>query len=180
MASVDSRYHAWHRQLDDLRLPAKYHACAWCLLTAEQWSYQRNSDSEITGYGSNGVLRVWAEDSRCYVAQCRSCHRKFDQAYRRVGRKGLAEAITPLIKAAYAAVSLERRAAEARSREVNTRAALAFLDAEGKELGSRWGKPSREAVSAANELMVRAYANGPSAISAEDMHASWQRWSGGR
>ncbi|MGY0491083.1 hypothetical protein [Streptomyces sp. WG-D5] len=177
MTSIDSAYHGWHRQLDNLRLPAKYHACSWCGLTADQWSYLRNSDSELSGYGASGVLREWAEDSRCYVPQCRSCHRKFDQAHRRVGRDALPVLAAELAQEAYAAVSPERRAVEDQSREASTRAALAFLAAQGKELGSRWCKPSRQSVNGANELMARAYANGPSGTTAEDMNASWQRWS---
>jgi len=180
MASAESAYKAMHRRLDAMKLPAKYHACAWCGLTAEQWSYLRNSDSEQSGYGRNGVLRVWAEDSRCYVPQCRSCHRKFDQAYRRVGREGLADAVAPLREAAYAAVSDERRAAEAKAREASKAVALRFLEAQDKGLGSRYGRQPIEAERATHALLARAYAQGPSGISPEDMRAAWIRWSGDR
>ncbi|WP_125522913.1 hypothetical protein [Streptomyces sp. WAC 06783] len=153
MASADSQYHAWHRRLDVLRLPAKYHACAWCFRTANQWAYRWNDENERNEDG-----RVWSEDSRNYVAMCRSCHRTMDQAYRRVGREGLAKEIAPLIKAAYAAVSPERRAVEARAREASANAAHAFLDARDAKLGNRFGRRSVSDERATHELLVKAYA----------------------
>ncbi|WP_405840298.1 hypothetical protein OG528_20450 [Streptomyces platensis] len=151
--SVESAYRAVHRQLDALRLPAKYHACAWCFLTADQWAYLNNDPAEHSEAG-----RVWSEDTRNYVALCRSCHRKFDQAYRRVGRDGLAAEIAPLIKDAYAAVSEERRAIETASREASVRAAHAFLDAQDKALGSRYGRRDISAERATDSRLSNAYA----------------------
>ncbi|MFG3204836.1 hypothetical protein [Streptomyces sp. NPDC048192] len=155
MTSVESEYRAMHRRLDALRLPAKYHACAWCFLSADQWAYRWNDENERSEDG-----RVWSEDSRNYVALCRSCHRKMDQAYRRVGREGLEETIAPLIKAAYAAVRDERRFTEGMARERSAKAAHAFLDAQDKGLGSRYGRQPVDAERATHARLVRAYAAG--------------------
>ncbi len=155
MTSIASEYRAAHRRIDEIRLPAKYHNCAWCLLTADQWAYLHNDPHERNEEGF-----VWSENSRSYVALCRSCHRKFDQAYRRVGREGLAEAIAPLIKAAYTAVNPERRAIEGRAREASTKAAYAFLDAQDKGLGNRYGRPPISAERETHARLVRAYAAG--------------------
>ncbi len=155
MASIASQYRAAHRRIDELRLPARYHNCAWCLLTADQWSYLHNDRAERNEDGY-----VWSENSANYVAMCRSCHKQFDFAYRTVGREGLAEVIAPLIKAAYAAVNAERRSVEGQAREASAKAAHAFLDAQDKGLGSRYGKVPIEVERETHDRLVRAYSAG--------------------
>ncbi|MEV3848139.1 hypothetical protein AB0J30_15245 [Streptomyces microflavus] len=171
MTSIASEYRAAHRRIDEIRLPAKYHDCAWCLLTADQWAYLHNDPHERSEDG-----RVWSEHSANYVAMCRSCHKQFDHAYRRVGREGLAEAIAPLITAAYASVNPERRSVEAEAREASIKAAHAFLIAQDKGLGNRYGKVPIEVQRQTRDLLVRAYASGPPGMTTEHQRQTWMRW----
>lgn len=153
MTSVESAYHRIHRTLDRLRLPAKYHNCAWCLRTASDWAYRWGTDPNEQHAGK----RVWSENTSNYVAMCRSCHRKYDQAYRRVGIEGLEAECAPLIKAAYLAVDHEQRYTEATAREASALAAHRYLAAR-ETLGRRYGKVSLEVERATHSRLVSAYA----------------------
>ncbi|MBO1333788.1 hypothetical protein [Streptomyces sp. VRA16 Mangrove soil] len=117
-------YSAMHKLLTQLKLPAKYSACAWCGLTASDWAYQWDDphalDSDHGPYSQN---------TTSYAPMCRRCHNAFDDAHRSYSAERFPYEVARLKEAAYASVSDERRAAETRGREASRKAALRHLEA---------------------------------------------------
>ncbi|WP_405446558.1 hypothetical protein OG350_09710 [Streptomyces achromogenes] len=118
-------YKTIHTQLDALKLPAKYHPCTWCGLTASDWAYQWDDPAEISESG-----QVWSENTTSYAPMCRDCHKSFDRAHAAYGPERFPYEAARRQEAAYAAVNDERRKAEAESRAVARNAALSFIEAE--------------------------------------------------
>ncbi|MFK4689828.1 hypothetical protein [Streptomyces pristinaespiralis] len=144
-------YRTVHRRLDALKLPAKYHPCAWCGLTASDWAFQwDDADALDSEHGP------YSENSTSYRAMCRSCHKAFDRAHRDYGAERFRYEAARLAEAAYDAVSDERRTSEARAREVSRTAALSYAEAREARM-SRRSKPESAAEKAANARMTRGY-----------------------
>ncbi|WP_030832606.1 hypothetical protein [Streptomyces hygroscopicus] len=154
-------YKTIHRQLDALKLPAKYHPCIWCGLTADHWAYQWDDPAEISESG-----QVWSENTTSYAAMCRSCHKSFDRAHAAYGPERFPYEAACRQEAAYAAVSDERREAEAESRAIARKAALSFIEAEE----ARMKRGRRLAVSPASKeplaRMSRGYRHNSAEVSA--------------
>jgi hypothetical protein len=140
-----------HKLLNQLKLPAKYSACAWCGLSASDWAYQHDDpdalDSEHGPYSLN---------STSYAPMCRRCHNTFDDAHRSYSTERLPYELARLREAAYGAVSDERRVTEARARDLSRRAALRHIEAR-EALKRERRKPLSEAQKAALALMSRGY-----------------------
>ncbi|MEU2605938.1 hypothetical protein [Streptomyces albus] len=144
-------YNAIHRQLSALKLPAKYHPCTWCGLTASDWAYQWDDPAEI----SDGV-RTWSENTTSYAPMCRRCHNRLDDAHRTFGAERFPYEVTRLQEAAYAAVNDDRRVSETRAREVSRNAALRHVEAREAQMSER-RKPLTAAGRAALARMSRGY-----------------------
>ncbi|MFD7565806.1 hypothetical protein ACFV7O_21685 [Streptomyces tendae] len=153
--SDDHGYSSWHGFLKRFKLKANYHACTWCGIRAEHWSYDW-SRPDIERRDPRG--RVYAEDTGAYQPMCARCHRTFDAAYRRLGREALAGAIPQLAVTARARISDERRAWAAEDIADSRKDWFAY---EGdNDPGVRVsGMPSKCAACATHDLLVSAYAN---------------------
>jgi len=71
-------YRGMHRRLQILRGPATNQACFDCGKPATQWSYDNADPNEIL------KPHPYSLDPMHYVGRCRSCHKKFDIADRRL------------------------------------------------------------------------------------------------
>ncbi|THA90179.1 hypothetical protein E6R61_20985 [Streptomyces sp. LRa12] len=144
-------YAAVHKLLNQLKLPAKYSACAWCGLTASDWAYQWDDPNALDSEHGQ-----YSENSTSYAPMCRRCHNRFDDAHRSYSAERFPYEVARLKEAAYGSVSDERRATDARAREVSRKAALRHMEA--REAGrSRRRKSESTAEKAANALMSRGY-----------------------
>ncbi|MEW2454384.1 hypothetical protein [Streptomyces albus] len=145
-------YKAMHKILNSLRLPARYSACDWCGLSAQDWSYQWDDtealDSEHGPYSQN---------TASYRAMCRRCHLRFDEAHRSYGAERFPFEVARLKEAAYAAVSDERREAERVPREASRSIALRQLEAQEAIRKPRRTKAEAAAVNASLALMARGF-----------------------
>ncbi|MFJ4815124.1 hypothetical protein [Streptomyces sp. NPDC088801] len=145
-------YAATHKRLNQLKLPAKYSACDWCGLTASDWAYQWNDanalDSEHGPYSLS---------TTSYAPMCRRCHNTMDHTHRTYGPERFPYEVTRLKESAYGAVSDDRRALDARDREVSRKAALRHVEAQEATRKPRRTKAESAAVQSALALMSRGY-----------------------
>jgi hypothetical protein len=145
-------YAAVHKTLRKLKLPAKYSACDWCGLSASDWSYQYNDpealDSEHGPYSLN---------STSYAPMCRPHHLALDRTHRTYGPERFPYEVARLKEAAYAAVSDERRAAEAGPREASRAIALRHIEAQEAARKPRPTKAETAALKSTLALISRGY-----------------------
>ncbi|MCX4831192.1 hypothetical protein OG746_20870 [Streptomyces sp. NBC_01016] len=145
-------YKAMHKTLNSLRLPARYSACHWCGLSANDWAYQWDDAEEL-----DSEHGPYSQNTTSYRAMCRRCHLRFDDAHRSYGAERFPFEVARLKEAAYAAVSDERRAADTRAREANREVALRHIEAQEATRKPRRTKASATAIDDALALMARGF-----------------------
>ncbi|MEU3995574.1 hypothetical protein AB0E76_07075 [Streptomyces fungicidicus] len=145
-------YKAMHKLLNDLRLPARYSACDWCGLSANDWAYQWNDAEEL-----DSEFGPYSLNSTSYRAMCRRCHLRFDDAHRSYSAERFPFEVARLKEAAYASVSDERREADTRAREASREVALRHTEAQEATRKARRTKAEAAAADSVLALMTRAY-----------------------
>ncbi|MDX2804859.1 hypothetical protein [Streptomyces scabiei] len=145
-------YKAMHKLLNDLRLPARYSACDWCGLSANDWAYQWDDAEEL-----DSEFGPYSLNSTSYRAMCRRCHLGFDDAHRSYGAERFPFEVARLKEAAYASVSDERREAERKPREASRLVAIRYMDAQEATRKPRPTKAEAAAIDATLALMTRGY-----------------------
>jgi hypothetical protein len=141
-----------HKLLKQLKLPAKYSACDWCGLTASDWAYQWDDPNAL-----DSERGPYSENTTSYAPMCRRCHNAFDDAHRSYSPERFPFEVARLREAAYGAVSYERRAADARTRERSREVALRHIEAQEATRKSRRTKAESAAAQSAMALMARGY-----------------------
>ncbi|MGV2916368.1 hypothetical protein [Streptomyces alfalfae] len=145
-------YKAMHKILNGLRLPARYSACDWCGLSANDWAYQWDDAEELDSESGPYSL-----NSTSYRAMCRRCHLRFDDAHRSYSAERFPFEVARLKEAAYASVSDERREADTRAREASRGVALRYTEAQEATRKPRRTKAEAAAIDATLALMARGY-----------------------
>ncbi|MFZ3597613.1 hypothetical protein [Streptomyces sp. BH104] len=145
-------YKAMHKLLNDLRLPARYSACDWCGLSANDWAYQWDDAEEL-----DSEFGPYSLNSTSYRPMCRTCHLRFDDAHRSYGAERFTFEVARLKEAAYGSVSDERREAERKPREASRMVAIRHADAQEATKRPRRTKAEIAAAESVLALMRRAY-----------------------
>ncbi|MFC7828209.1 hypothetical protein [Streptomyces sp. NPDC057375] len=112
MSTPEAEYRQVHRDVVTCHGKANVNACEWCGGTATDWAYNWQDPKQREADG-----RVWSESTANYIALCRTDHKLFDAAFRRVGLAGLDAEVDRLKPLAWARITDERREVEAEQRE---------------------------------------------------------------
>ncbi|RSO02325.1 hypothetical protein DMH26_14365 [Streptomyces sp. WAC 05379] len=79
-----SAYVYAHRKVREKRGTAASHRCVYCKRPADHWALNHTKAVKVT----DGQF-VWSEAPADYDPLCRSCHRIYDQAFRKGGQDAL-------------------------------------------------------------------------------------------
>ncbi|MFI5567280.1 hypothetical protein ACIA6T_07920 [Streptomyces sp. NPDC051740] len=109
--SAEYEYARIHRDVVMCHGKANVNACTFCGGTATDWAYNWRDSKQREADG-----RVWSESTAYYIPLCRTDHKLFDAAYRRVGLAGLDAEVERLKPLAWARLTDERREVEAQQR----------------------------------------------------------------
>jgi hypothetical protein len=77
-------YKSAHLRVKRARGPASAHPCAHCSAPAQEWAYDHQDPSPLTGH-YNGYTVTYSGDPNHYQPLCVPCHRATDAHHRKVG-----------------------------------------------------------------------------------------------